>query len=56
MHPAVYILANKSNRVLYVGVTSNLALRYRRNENAAPVVVARGLDHLALQIRHLSAD
>lgn len=28
-----------------------VALRYRRNENAAPVVVARGLDHLALQIR-----
>jgi flagellar biosynthetic protein FlhB len=28
-----------------------IALRYRRQENAAPVVVARGLDHLALQIR-----
>jgi len=29
MHPAVYILANKSNRVLYIGVTSNLANRMR---------------------------
>lgn len=28
-----------------------VALRYRREENAAPVVVARGLDHLALRIR-----
>ncbi len=28
-----------------------IALRYRREENAAPVVVARGIDHLALQIR-----
>lgn len=28
-----------------------VALRYRRNENAAPVVIARGVDHLALQIR-----
>lgn len=28
-----------------------VALRYRREENAAPVVVARGVDHLALQIR-----
>jgi flagellar biosynthetic protein FlhB len=28
-----------------------VALRYRRQENAAPVVIARGVDHLALQIR-----
>lgn len=28
-----------------------IALRYRRDENAAPVVIARGVDHLALQIR-----
>ncbi len=29
MQPAVYILANRSNRVLYVGVTSNLPNRVR---------------------------
>ncbi len=29
MQPAVYILANRSNRVLYVGVTSNLRNRVR---------------------------
>jgi len=29
MQPAVYILANRSNRVLYVGVTSNLQNRVR---------------------------
>lgn len=28
-----------------------VALRYRKEENAAPVVVARGVDHFALQIR-----
>ncbi len=28
-----------------------IALRYRRGEDAAPVVVAKGLDHLALRIR-----
>jgi flagellar biosynthetic protein FlhB len=28
-----------------------VALRYRKAENAAPVVVARGLDHIALKIR-----
>ncbi len=28
-----------------------VALRYRREESAAPVVVARGVDHLALKIR-----
>jgi len=28
-----------------------VALRYRREENAAPVVVARGVDHVALRIR-----
>ncbi len=28
-----------------------VALRYRKEENAAPVIVARGVDHLALQIR-----
>ncbi len=28
-----------------------IALRYRRDENAAPMVVARGVDHLALLIR-----
>lgn len=28
-----------------------VALRYRKIENASPVVVARGLDHLALKIR-----
>jgi flagellar biosynthesis protein FlhB len=28
-----------------------VALRYRREENAAPVVVARGVDHLALRIK-----
>ncbi|MDP2310781.1 MAG: EscU/YscU/HrcU family type III secretion system export apparatus switch protein [Pseudomonadota bacterium] len=28
-----------------------IALRYRKEENAAPVIVARGVDHLALQIK-----
>lgn len=28
-----------------------VALRYRKNENAAPVVLARGIDHIALKIR-----
>jgi len=28
-----------------------VALRYRKAENASPIVVARGLDHLALKIR-----
>ena len=28
-----------------------VALRYRREENAAPVIVARGVDHVALKIR-----
>ncbi len=28
-----------------------IALRYRREENAAPMVVARGVDHMALKIR-----
>ncbi len=28
-----------------------VALRYRKAENAAPVVIARGLDHIALKIR-----
>lgn len=28
-----------------------VALRYRKEENASPVVVARGLDHMALRIR-----
>jgi flagellar biosynthesis protein FlhB len=28
-----------------------IALRYKREENAAPIVVARGVDHLALRIR-----
>lgn len=28
-----------------------VALRYRREENAAPVIVARGIDHVALKIR-----
>ncbi len=28
-----------------------VALRYRKTENASPVVVARGVDHLALKIR-----
>ena len=28
-----------------------IALRYRRDENAAPMVVARGVDHMALKIR-----
>lgn len=28
-----------------------VALRYRKNENAAPVVIARGVDHVALKIR-----
>jgi flagellar biosynthesis protein FlhB len=28
-----------------------IALRYRKEENAAPIVVARGVDHLALKIR-----
>lgn len=28
-----------------------VALRYRKDENSAPVVLARGVDHLALQIR-----
>lgn len=28
-----------------------VALRYRRDENAAPMVLAKGVDHLALQIR-----
>ena len=32
-----------------------VALRYRRDENAAPVVVARGVDHIALKIRQEAA-
>ena len=28
MQPAIYILTNKSNRVLYVGVTADLRARY----------------------------
>lgn len=32
-----------------------VALRYRREENAAPVVVARGVDHIALKIRQEAA-
>lgn len=32
-----------------------VALRYRKNENAAPVVLARGVDHMALQIRSVAA-
>ena len=31
--PAVYILANKSNKVLYTGVTSNLAGRIYQHKN-----------------------
>ena len=31
-----------------------VALRYRKEENAAPMVLARGVDHLAIQIRTLA--
>ncbi len=33
-----------------------IALRYRRNEDAAPVVVAKGLDLVALKIRSIAAE
>jgi flagellar biosynthetic protein FlhB len=32
-----------------------VALRYRKAENAAPVVVARGVDHMAMHIRSLAS-
>ena len=31
-----------------------VALRYRKEENAAPVVLARGVDHMALQIKKIA--
>jgi flagellar biosynthetic protein FlhB len=33
-----------------------VALRYDRNEGGAPVVVAKGVDHLALRIREIAAE
>jgi len=33
-----------------------VALRYVREENAAPVVVAKGIDHVALRIRSIADD
>ena len=33
-----------------------VALRYDRNEGGAPVVVAKGVDHLALRIRELASE
>jgi flagellar biosynthetic protein FlhB len=33
-----------------------VALRYGRNEGGAPVVVAKGVDHLALRIREIAVE
>ena len=33
-----------------------VALRYDRSEGGAPVVVAKGVDHLALRIREIAAE
>jgi len=45
---ATVILANPTHFAI--------ALRYRREEGGAPLVVAKGLDHLALRIRSVGQD
>ncbi len=48
MQPAVYILANRKNGTLYVGVTSNLAARVfqHRNKEVAGFTKKYGVDRL----------
>ena len=55
MEPAVYILTNKSRRVLYTGVTSNLARRIFEHQNKLiPGFTSRyNVDHLVYFERHI---